>query len=369
MKEGKVHADHEAMEHEIHERDAHKDHVHEEHAGHGHAGDKHEGHEGHRHSHAKHHEMMTEDFKRRFIVSSILTVPILVLSPLIQRFLGFELTFPGDYYVLFLLSAVVYFYGGWPFLKGMQDELRKRTPGMMTLIALAITVAFSYSVAVTFGIPGKTFYWELATLIDIMLLAFPERYLPTMVPIFLVIEPCLVGFMFVGTEIFAEKEDGVIGALAVTPMKWRSYILAKTLILGVELVIGAALIMGIGTRSLSGLPYVLFGAFLASMVYTLLGIGISAKYRDLDDYFVPILGVMVVSLLPFAHYHGYLTGGIWKVLYAVPSYRALYFFKTPFVGVSAETLLLSGAALVIWSIAAYYFARIRFYRRAVEGLR
>ncbi|ASJ04738.1 hypothetical protein A3L01_04920 [Thermococcus barossii] len=70
--------------------------------------------------------MMMEDFKRRFIVSAILTVPILFLSPLIQNFFGFELTFPGDHYVLFALSAVVYFYGGWPFLKGMADELRKR---------------------------------------------------------------------------------------------------------------------------------------------------------------------------------------------------------------------------------------------------
>ncbi|AEK72051.1 copper-translocating P-type ATPase [Thermococcus sp. 4557] len=111
-----------------------------------------------------------EDFKKRFVVSVILTVPILILSPLIQDFFGFELTFPGDRYVLFGLSAVVYFYGGWPFLKGMGDELKKKLPGMMTLIALAITVAFFYSTAVTFGLSGKTFYWELATLIDIMLI-------------------------------------------------------------------------------------------------------------------------------------------------------------------------------------------------------
>lgn len=136
----------------------------------GHKGMKHEKHEHEGHSHAKHHEMMMEDFKKRFVVSVILTVPILILSPLIQDFFGFELTFPGDRYVLFGLSAVVYFYGGWPFLKGMGDELKKKLPGMMTLIALAITVAFFYSTAVTFGLSGKTFYWELATLIDIMLI-------------------------------------------------------------------------------------------------------------------------------------------------------------------------------------------------------
>ncbi len=145
----------------------HTGHMHEtEHKTHDH-GSKTMGNHGH--SRAKHHEMMMEDFKRRFIVSAVLTVPILILSPLIQRFFGFELTFPADHYALFGLSAVVYFYGGWPFLNGMIDELKKKLPGMMTLIALAITVAFSYSVAVTFGLSGKTFYWELATLIDIML--------------------------------------------------------------------------------------------------------------------------------------------------------------------------------------------------------
>jgi len=128
-----------------------------------------QGHKKH-HPSAEHHKMMMKDFKKRFVVSTALTIPILLLSPLIQRFLGFTFAFAGDRYVLFALSAIVYFYGGKPFLLGMRDELRKRTPGMMTLIALAITVAFFYSAAVTFGLPGKTFYWELATLIDIMLL-------------------------------------------------------------------------------------------------------------------------------------------------------------------------------------------------------
>ena len=124
----------------------------------------------HGHSHSEHHRMMMKDFKKRFVISSILTIPILLLSPLIQSFFGFSWKFAGDIYGLFALSAVVYFYGGWPFLKGMRDELKKRNPGMMTLIALAITVAFFYSALVTFGLKGKTFYWELATLIDIMLL-------------------------------------------------------------------------------------------------------------------------------------------------------------------------------------------------------
>ncbi|CAD5244399.1 fluoroquinolone export ABC transporter permease subunit [Thermococcus camini] len=203
----------------------------------------------------------------------------------------------------------------------------------------------------------------------LMLMVFPDQYLSTMVPIFLLFEPGLVGFMFVGTEIFAEKKDGAIGALAVTPIDWRSYIIAKTLIMSLLSVIGAVLIMVIGTRSLKGLPYVIIGVFLVSIVYTLLGIGISAKYHDLDDYFIPIIGVMVVSLLPFAHYHGYLAGGIWRVLYLIPSYPALYFFKAPFEEISRDTLMLSGVGLIIWSGVAYCLARIRFYKYAVEGVR
>ncbi len=113
---------------------------------------------------------MLQDFKKRFIVSVILTVPILVLSPLIQDFFSYTFRFAGDSYVVFALSTVVFFYGGYPFLKGIVDELRKRNPGMMTLIAVAITVAYSYSSAVVFGLPGRYFFWELATLIDVMLL-------------------------------------------------------------------------------------------------------------------------------------------------------------------------------------------------------
>jgi len=212
-------------------------------------------------------------------------------------------------------------------------------------------------------------YLLVALAYGLMLLAFPERYLPTMVPVFLLFEPGLVGFMFVGTAIFAEKKDGAIGALAVTPIDWRSYILAKTLLLSLLSIIGAVLIMAVGTRSLNGLPYVILGVFLVSIVYTLLGIAVSAKYRDLDDYFVPILGVLVVSLLPFAHYHGYLTSEVWKVLYLVPSYPGLYFFKAPFEEIATRTLVYSAAALLVWAGIAYQLAKIRFYKYAVEGLR
>ena len=140
-----------------------------EHSGHG--GMDHEGME-HGGGHMNHHAMMVADFRRRFWVSLVVSVPILLLSPLIQRFLGIEgkLDFPGDSYVVFALATFVFFYGGWPFLKGIFDELKSRAPGMMTLIALAISVAYVYSSAVVFGLAGSVFFWELATLIDVMLL-------------------------------------------------------------------------------------------------------------------------------------------------------------------------------------------------------
>ncbi len=117
-----------------------------------------------------HHKMMMKDFKKRFIVSLIFTFPVLLLSPLIQSFLGIKFTFVGSNFVLFVLSSIIFFYGGWPFLKGLYDELKDKSPGMMTLIAVAISVAYFYSSAVVFGLSGKFFFWELATLIDVMLI-------------------------------------------------------------------------------------------------------------------------------------------------------------------------------------------------------
>ena len=117
-----------------------------------------------------HHKMMIEDFKRRFFISLIVTVPILILSPMIQEWLNFSLKFNFDRYILFALATFIYFYGGWPFLTGLKDELKEKKPGMMTLIAMAISVAYLYSTATVFGLEGNDFFWELATLIDIMLL-------------------------------------------------------------------------------------------------------------------------------------------------------------------------------------------------------
>ncbi|ORC35980.1 copper-translocating P-type ATPase [Marispirochaeta aestuarii] len=121
------------------------------------------------HSHTDHHRMMIRDFRRRFYWTLVLSVPVLGLSELIQGWLGFSFSFPGADYLVFLLSTAIFLYGGWPFLKGLADELGNRNPGMMTLIGLAISVAYLYSAAVSFGLEGTPFYWELATLIAIML--------------------------------------------------------------------------------------------------------------------------------------------------------------------------------------------------------
>jgi len=117
-----------------------------------------------------HHKMMVADFRKRFWISTIISVPILFFSPMIQEFFGYEYLLPGNSYILFALSSFVYFWGAWPFLKGFWGEIKAKGPGMMTLISMAISVAYFYSSATVFGLRGEDFFWELATLIDIMLL-------------------------------------------------------------------------------------------------------------------------------------------------------------------------------------------------------
>ncbi|MEX0812976.1 MAG: copper-translocating P-type ATPase [Chitinophagales bacterium] len=154
-------------------KDHDKDHSHHEHDGEESSNHQHNNKSSHQHDHHDHHDHhahMIEDFKKRFWVSLLITLPIVVLAPMIQELLGYELRFQGDRYVQFALSTIVFFYGGWPFLKGLVDEIKDKAPGMMTLIALAISVAYFYSSAVVFGVEGKIFFWELVSLIDIMLL-------------------------------------------------------------------------------------------------------------------------------------------------------------------------------------------------------
>jgi Cu2+-exporting ATPase len=119
--------------------------------------------------HTSHHEQMIADFKRRFFVSLVLALPVVLLSSTVQSLLSYSFTFAGDQFVSLALATVVFLYGGWPFLKGTYDELAGKNPGMMTLIGVAITVAFVYSTAVVLWLSGTPFLWELVTLIVIML--------------------------------------------------------------------------------------------------------------------------------------------------------------------------------------------------------
>lgn len=147
-------ADHQSREHSQHDHENHSSHGNHGHGDHGH------------HDHGD----MVNDFKKRFYISLIVTVPILILSPMIQSFIGVDWQFPYDQYILFVLSTFIFFYGGWPFITGAVSELKDKNPGMMTLIGLAILVAYVYSSLTVFGLAGSDFFWELATLIDIMLL-------------------------------------------------------------------------------------------------------------------------------------------------------------------------------------------------------
>lgn len=156
---------------------------HEHHAGgtadasaHAHGSHPHRTHVG-QSSHGGHdHGAMIADFLRRFWVCLVLSVPVVALSMMFQDLAGYHLNFTYRAPIVVLLASVIYVYGGWPFLTGMIGELRigqpgPTRPGMMTLVAVAITTAYVYSVVVSFGwLPGMDFFWELATLIDIMLL-------------------------------------------------------------------------------------------------------------------------------------------------------------------------------------------------------
>ena len=149
------------------------------HSGHTHASDDHSTDHGYGHAsgagghpgHDKHAGHSVEMFRDRFWLSLAPTIPALVWEPMLQEWFGYTAPrFPGSQYIPAIFGTVVFLYGGWVFVKGAWGELTNRLPGMMTLISLAIVVAFLYSAAVTLGYPGHALWWELATLVTIMLL-------------------------------------------------------------------------------------------------------------------------------------------------------------------------------------------------------
>lgn len=128
-------------------------------------------HHEHHQEHDKHEGHSVSMFRDKFWLSLLLTVPVIFYSPTIQDWFGFTApTFPGSQYVPFVLSTIIFFYGGLVFIKGAISEIKSKLPGMMTLISLAIVTAYTYSVATQFFIDGDGFFWELATLVTIMLL-------------------------------------------------------------------------------------------------------------------------------------------------------------------------------------------------------
>jgi Cu2+-exporting ATPase len=146
---------------------------HEDHGAHGghntHAGD-HGGHDAHG-GHDRHAGHSTEMFRTRFWVCLVLTIPVLAYAEGLWALFGLEApALPGGKYVSFVLGTIIYVYGGSVFLRSAAGELSVRMPGMMTLVALGISAAYLYSAATTFFVEGEGFYWELATLVDVMLL-------------------------------------------------------------------------------------------------------------------------------------------------------------------------------------------------------
>jgi len=123
------------------------------------------------HDHTEHHAMMAADFKRRFFIALIVSIPILILSPTIQDWFGFSIAqFPGDKFVLFGLASIIALYTAWPFYTNGWDELKEKQLGMMVLVSLAVLSGYLYSAATTFFIDAPDFYWEISTLAMVLLL-------------------------------------------------------------------------------------------------------------------------------------------------------------------------------------------------------
>jgi len=121
------------------------------------------------HDHAVHHRMMAEDFKKRFLIALPLTLIVLSLSPLVQKWFGFSIDFIGREFLLFVLGSIIAIYGGNPFFRAAKDELKSRNWGMMTLVSLAILAGYSFSVAATFLFEGESLWWEISTLVLVFL--------------------------------------------------------------------------------------------------------------------------------------------------------------------------------------------------------
>lgn len=127
-------------------------------------------HEQHKAEGHDHHAMMEQDFRRRFWVVLALTVPVLLLSPTIQQWFGFSLIFPGYRYLLFAMATVITFYGTWPFYRNARKALRSGVLDMSVLVSIAVSAGYLFSVGSTFLFTAVDFYWEVSTLVAVLLL-------------------------------------------------------------------------------------------------------------------------------------------------------------------------------------------------------
>jgi len=143
----------------------------QEHNGHEGPGQSKEGHSCHDGDHTEHHAGMARDFKRRFFIALVISIPVLILSPTIQEWFGFSVPeFAGSKFMLFGLASIIALYCGWPFYTNGYEELKEKQLGMMVLVSLAVLTGYLYSVAATFFIDAKDFYWEISTLTLVLLL-------------------------------------------------------------------------------------------------------------------------------------------------------------------------------------------------------
>lgn len=168
-KDNEVKDNHQTHDHSHHDHDHHASHHHMDHDHHNHMHGDHHDHSGHGHGHGGHGAHMMEDFKKRFWVVLILSIPLAIIAPMLMHLFGYHIDFPGQGILEFVLATIVFFYGGKPFLSHAWHELKSGVPGMMMLISLAIVAAYVYSILTTFFISGMNYYFELATLILIML--------------------------------------------------------------------------------------------------------------------------------------------------------------------------------------------------------
>ncbi|MCK4356465.1 HAD-IC family P-type ATPase, partial [Candidatus Bipolaricaulota bacterium] len=143
------------------DKHAEMDHQHGVHEDHG----KMTAHAGH-----DHHAMMEKDFRKRFFFVTIITLPVLALSPTVQSWLGFKATFPGSRYLLFVLATLITVYGTWPFYKGAIKALKRGVLDMSVLVSIAVTAGYLFSVGTTFAFQAVDFYWEISTLVAVLLL-------------------------------------------------------------------------------------------------------------------------------------------------------------------------------------------------------